>query len=101
LHQKTDTVIKTCQICGKMLVFCTMNNKVMKLIQDIKSLDKRDHEVFLKWLSDYELSQMDNWDLEIKADSQEDGRLKPILERARKDISENKVKPLDQFLNNT
>jgi hypothetical protein len=76
-----------------------MNNKVMKLTQDIKSLDKRDHEEFLKWLSDYELSQMDEWDLEIKADSQEGGRLKPILERVRKDISENKVKPLDQFLN--
>ncbi len=78
-----------------------MNNKVMKLTQDIKSLDKRDHEEFLKWLSDYELSQMDDQDLEIKADSQEGGRLKPILERVRKDISENKVKPLDQFLNNT
>ena len=78
-----------------------MNNKVMKLTDDIKSLDKRDHEEFLKWLSDYELSQMDDWDLEIKADSQEGGRLKPILERVRKDISENKVKPLDQFFNNT
>jgi hypothetical protein len=78
-----------------------MNNKVMKLTEDVKSLDKRDHEEFLKWLSDYELSQMDDWDLEIKADSQEGGRLKPILERVRKDISENKVKPLDQFLNNT
>ncbi len=76
-----------------------MNNKDMKLTEDIKSLDKKDLEEFLKWLSDYELSQMD--DLEIKADSQEDGRLKPILERVRKDISENKVKPLDQFLNNT
>ena len=76
-----------------------MNIKVMKLTQDIKSLDKRDHEEFLKWLSDYELSQMDDWDLEIKADSQEGGRLKPILERVRKEISENKVKPLDQFLN--
>ncbi len=58
----------------------------MKLAQDIKSLDKRDHEEFLKWLSDYELSQMDDWDLEIKADSQEGGRLKPILERVRNDI---------------
>ncbi len=78
-----------------------MNNKVTKLTEDIKSLDKRDHEEFLKWLSGYELSQMDDWDLEIKADSQEGGRLKSILERVRKDISENKVKPLGQFLNNT
>ncbi len=78
-----------------------MNNKVMKLTEDIKSLDKRDHEEFLKWLSDYELSQMDDWDLEIKADSQEGGRLQPIIDRARKDISDKKVKPLDQFLNNT
>ncbi len=50
-----------------------MNNKVVKLTEDIKSLDKRDHEEFLKWLSDYELSQMDDWDLEIKADSQKGG----------------------------
>jgi hypothetical protein len=78
-----------------------MNNKVMKLTEDIKSLDKRDHEEFLKWLSDYELSQMDDWDLEIKTDSQEGGRLQPIIDRVRKDISDKKVKPLDQFLNNT
>ncbi len=73
----------------------------MKLTEDIKSLDKRDHEEFLKWLSDYELSQMDDWDLEIKADSQEGGRLQPVIDRVRKDITDNKVKPLDQFLNNT
>ncbi len=45
-----------------------MNSKAMKLTVDIKPLDKRDHEEFLKWLSDYELSQMDDWDLGIKAD---------------------------------
>lgn len=39
----------------------------MKLAEDIKSLEKRDFEEFLKWLSDYELSQTDDWDLEIKA----------------------------------
>ena len=78
-----------------------MNNKVLKLTEDIKSIEKRDHEEFLKWLSDYELSPMDDWDLEIKADSQEGGRLKPILVRVRKDISDKKVKPLEEFLNNT
>ncbi|MDR4497831.1 MAG: hypothetical protein MRK02_07925 [Candidatus Scalindua sp.] len=78
-----------------------MNNKLTKLTEDIKSLEKREFEEFLKWLSDYELSQMDEWDLEIKADSQEGGRLQPVIDRARKDISDNKVKPLDEFLNNT
>ncbi len=78
-----------------------MSIKVIKLTEDIKSIDKRDHEEFLKWLSDYELSQMDDWDLEIKADLQEGGRLQPIIDRVRKDISDKKVKPLDKFLNNT
>ena len=73
----------------------------MKLTEYIKSLEKREFEEFLKWFSDYELSQMDEWDLEIKADSQEGGRLQSIIDRARKDISDNKVKPLDEFLNNT
>ena len=73
----------------------------MKLTEDIKSLEKREFEELLKWFSDYELSQMDEWDLEIKADSQEGGRLQSIIDRARKDISDNKVKPLDEFLNNT
>ncbi len=58
----------------------------MKLTEDIKSLEKRDFEEFLKWLSDYELSQMDDWDLEIKADSQKGGRLQPIIDRVRKNI---------------
>ena len=67
----------------------------MKLTQDIKSLDKRDHEEFLRWLSDYELSQMDDWDLEIKADSQEDGRLQPIIDRVQKDISDKNSASID------
>jgi hypothetical protein len=72
-----------------------MNNKVMKLTEDIKSLDKRDHEEFLKWLSDYELLQMDDWALEIKADSQEGGRLQPIIDRVRNDISDKNSASID------
>ncbi len=48
-----------------------MKNKVLRLTEDIKSLDKRDHEEFLKWLS-----EMDDWDLEIKTDSQEGRNIK-------------------------
>ncbi len=78
-----------------------MNNKVKKLTEDVKTLEKQDLEEFINWLSDNEVSQMDEWDLEMKADSQEGGRLQPIIDKVRKDISENKVKPLDEFLNNT
>ncbi len=48
--------------------------------------EKKDFEGFLDWLSDYGVSQMDEWDLEMKADSQEGGRLQPIIDKVRKDI---------------
>ncbi len=68
----------------------------MKLTEDIKSLVKRDHEEFLKWFSDYELSQTDDWDLQIKADSQEGGRFQPIINLVRKDIYDENSTDIDE-----
>ncbi len=38
---------------------------------------------------------MDDWDLEIEADSQEGGRLQPIIDRVRKDISDKNSASID------
>ena len=77
-----------------------MNNLVEKIPKDVRLLDSNPMEEFLSWLSDYELSVMDEWDKEIARDSQPGGRLSSVLDRVRCDIGKNRTKPLDQFLNN-
>ena len=43
----------------------------------------------------------DAWDMEIARDSKPGGRLECVLERVRKDINEDRTKPLDEPLDNS
>ena len=78
-----------------------MNDLVERIAEEVKLLDRNQMEKFLSWLSEYELSTMDEWDQKIAEDSQSGGRLSGILDRVRSDIAANRTKPLDQFLNNS
>lgn len=78
-----------------------MNDLVERIAKEVKLLDRNQMEKFLSWLSEYELSTMDEWDQKIAEDSQPGGRLNGILDRVRSDIAANRTKPLDQFLNNS
>ena len=77
-----------------------MNNLVERITEEVKLLDSEQREELLSWLSNYELSTMDEWDQEIACDSQPEGRLSRVLDRVRRDIATGRTKPLDQFLNN-
>jgi hypothetical protein len=78
-----------------------MNDLVERIADEVKLLDRKQMEKFLSWLSEYELSAMDEWDQKIAEDSQSGGRLNGILNRVRSDIAANRTKSLDQFLNNS
>ena len=78
-----------------------MNDLVERIAEEVKLLDRNQMEKFLSWLSEYELSTMDEWDQKIAEDSHSGGRLSGILDRVRSDIAANRTKPLDQFLNNS
>ena len=52
----------------------------------------------LAWLADDELQQPDEWDKAMERDSQPDGRLQGVIDRARKDIAAGRTKPLDEVL---
>ena len=77
-----------------------MNNLVERIAEDVRLLDSKQMEDFLLWLSDYELSTMDEWDQKIARDSQPEGRLNGVLDRVRRDITAGRTKPLDQFIDN-
>ena len=77
-----------------------MTSVVAKIVDDVKQLDKAELDELLAWLAEYELSQMDAWDREIERDSRPGGRLGKLVERARRDISEGRTRPLDEVLNN-
>lgn len=77
-----------------------MTATLERIVNQVKLLDRREHAEFLAWLADYELSTMDGWDREIERDSGPGGRLSELIGRARRDISEGRTKPLDEFLDN-
>ncbi len=77
-----------------------MNDLVERIAEEVKLLDRSQMEKFLSWLSEYELSTMDEWEQKIARDSHSKGRLSSALDRVRRDIAAGRTKPLDQFLDN-
>jgi hypothetical protein len=78
-----------------------MTTTVQKIVEQIKSLPENEFEEFLSWLVDYELKHSDLWDDELEKDSLDGGKLDSVLRRARKDISEGRIKPLDEVINDS
>jgi hypothetical protein len=78
-----------------------MTTIVEKIADQIRTLPRAQLDEFLVWLADYELQQSDQWDKEMERDCQPSGRLQDIIDRARKDISSGRTKPLDEVLDNS
>lgn len=78
-----------------------MTGRVKKIAEQVMALPQGEREEFLWWLADFEADHIDDWDKEIAFDSQPWGRLEGVLKRAREDIANGRVKPLDEILDNS
>jgi hypothetical protein len=77
-----------------------MTTRVQHIVDQVRGLPLEEREEFLSWLAEFEMGQSDAWDDEIARDSQPEGRMRQVLERARRDIAEGRTKPLDEVLDN-
>lgn len=75
-----------------------MGTRVEQIAEQVRALLEPEREEFLAWLAEYELANCDPWDQQLADDSAPGGRLTPVLERVRRDISEGMTKLLDQVL---
>jgi hypothetical protein len=78
-----------------------MKATVKKIAEQVKALPESELDEFLSWLADYEAGHLDAWDKEIERDSQNGGRLSPVLKRVRADIAAGRTKPLDKVIDNS
>lgn len=74
-----------------------MATRVEQIAEQVKALPDDEREELLSWLADFEIGHSDDWDKELARDSQPGGRLEGVLERVRKDITEGRTKPLDEY----
>ena len=78
-----------------------MTASVKQIAEQVKALPEKELDEFLSWLADYEAEHDDHWDREIARDSQPGGRLEPVLDRVREDITKKRTKPLNEVLDNS
>jgi hypothetical protein len=77
-----------------------MTTRVQHIAEQVTALPREEREELLSWLAEFELRQADAWDEEIARDSQPSGRMRHILDRARRDVAEGRTKPLDEVVDN-
>jgi hypothetical protein len=78
-----------------------MTNRVEQITEQVKTLSVSEREELLSWLAEFELGQADAWDAEIARDTQPGGRMQRVLDCVRRDIAENRTKPLHQVINSS
>jgi hypothetical protein len=78
-----------------------MNADVQKIAEQVKALPESERDEFLSWLAEYEIGHSDKWDKEIEQDSQNGGRLGPVLKRVRADVAAGRTKPLDEVIDDS
>jgi len=78
-----------------------MTTIVEQIVGQVRSLSAKELDELLSWLADYELEHLDEWDKEFEQDSQDGGRLSPVLQRVRADIASRRTRPLDEFIDNS
>lgn len=71
-------------------------NSLLEIEAAIARLPEVEARKLLDWLQAY---LDDAWDRQIEADAKS-GRLDKLIQRAEADIATNRVKPLDEVLNN-
>ncbi|MEH2107132.1 hypothetical protein [Nostoc sp.] len=72
-------------------------NSLPEIEAAIMQLSKGEMRDLSNWLQEY---LNDTWDKQIEADAKS-GRLDRLIQRAKADIEANRVKPLDEILNNS
>jgi hypothetical protein len=82
-------------------IYIIMSETVNNIVNQVKSLSKKDYNELLSWLSNYELKHMDNWDKEIESDLIENDNLNKMISDAEEDIKKGRTKSLDEVLNNS
>jgi hypothetical protein len=75
-----------------------MTNRVAELAEQVKALPEEEREEFLAWLAEFTVDHEDAWDRQIAEDSQAGGKLESLLKRVRRDIVEQRTKPLDEVV---
>jgi hypothetical protein len=75
-----------------------MTTRVQHIAEQVKALPIEEREEFLSWLAEFELGKPDAWDEEIALDSRPSGRMRQVLDRARRGIAEGRTKPLDEVI---
>ena len=73
-----------------------MNSRA-EIERAITQLSQTEAHYLLNWLQDY---LNDTWDEKMKSDA-ENGRLNKLIQLARADIKANRVKPLDEIIDNS
>jgi hypothetical protein len=71
-------------------------NSLPEIEAAIMQLSEGEIRDLSNWLQEY---LNDAWDKQIEADTKS-GRLNQLIQRAKADIEANRVKPLDEILNN-
>ncbi|AUB41139.1 hypothetical protein COO91_07184 [Nostoc flagelliforme CCNUN1] len=71
-------------------------NSLPEIEAAIMQLSEGEIRDLSNWLQEY---LNDSWDKQIEADAKS-GRLDRLIQRAKSDIDANRVKPLDEILNN-
>lgn len=72
-------------------------NTLVKIKTAIARLSDDETSTLLSWLQE---RSEDNWDKQIKKDS-EQGKLDKIIQRTKANIATNRVKKLDEVINNS
>ena len=78
-----------------------MTATVQHIAEEVSHLQGEEFGEFLTWLTDFEVSHVNEWDQQIEKDSLPSGRLNLFLDKVRTDIVAGKTKGLNEFLNNT
>ena len=74
---------------------------VQHITEEISNLKESEFGEFLSWLTDFEISHADEWDKQIEQDSLPGGRLAPLLDKVRSDITAGKTKGLNEVIYNS
>jgi hypothetical protein len=78
-----------------------MTARVQHIAEEIRHLQGAEFGEFLTWLTDFEVSHVNEWDQQIEQDSLPGGRLHTFLDKVRTDIASGKTKGLHEVINNS
>ena len=75
-----------------------MSATVEKILEEVKSLSSQEREELWDRVAVEEANNLDDWEKQIERDSKA-GKLDQLLAELKKDIQADRVKPLDEVIN--